>query len=909
MKSEDCSGHGVCGGGDANDGKCDCVDDYTGEGCDKAPCDLKCKKSGHGVCKLGACVCHSGWGGDNCEERTCDNDCSGHGDCSTDRTCTCEDGWSGHDCSLHVCPHKCSDHGHCYNGTCYCLGGFTGQACQTKVCPDSCSGHGMCVEGVCSCHEGFQGKSCSVAVCPSKTMFDECSGHGACVLAHLGADTKDDAKDDAKDEANGTKTTTTIKPKCFCEEGFTGSDCSLLGCSEECTSAGDAVCRNGVCYCRPGMGGDHCTRTLCERDCHGHGSCKSEGLCECDDGWRGKNCETSTCSKTCNEEEGGVATGVCEKGVCKCLPGYTGENCKQKTCGVDCNEAEGWGYCNGHDGQCYCESGYGGIDCSILLVGCPNNCNGRGACRGSESDGSSIETSIETPERCHCEDGYSGIACEVKACPIGVIQPHHALLLDTQNASVGNVTFPPSSSSSPLTFLEIVETTKKKKKKMLLLDVCSRHGVCAPGIGGLCECGAGYYGADCSCTHDCFNGGECSGGVCLCAYGWRGLNCSHTICPNDCSHRGKCVDESCECDVGFGGDGCSERRCPNSCSGHGLCDGGICICNYGHGGQDCGLEFHGNLDDMICSSSESFLNAFYNYRRVQLELASKDVDFSSLPRLNNDLQFATKSLFARQDDLREATSTKSKEYGDLTMRSVDLILLSDKQDREELQLASMDEKKINMTAVRVGKGARRKWRSELNGIIGMCVKDVPCPHNCTSHVDGLTSLPSGGYCVEGMCKCYPGWGGEDCGERECFKDCNLHGACRHGICECDKNWEGPYCTIFMDFECRESCSAKCDDLVTIDSEAGGVTPEKESCKQKCFRETCAAKKPMLSKLPLGMFILLPVLCSLFILFCLFSCRLGNFFVPDFGSAHTLSLFLSLSLSLFSLFFLLHFFYR
>jgi hypothetical protein len=102
----------------------------------------------------------------------------------------------------------------------------------------------------------------------------------------------------------------------------------------------------------------------------------------------------------------------------------------------------------------------------------------------------------------------------------------------------------------------------------------------------------------------------------------------------------------------------------------------------------------------------------------------------------------------------------------------------------------------------------------------------------------------------GKCKCYPGWGGEDCGERTCFKDCNLHGACHHGICECDKHWEGPYCTIYMDFQCRKSCSLRCDDLLTVDSEAGGLTPEKEACKQKCFRDTCAPQTPMSSTLPL-----------------------------------------------------------
>jgi hypothetical protein len=56
----------------------------------------------------------------------------------------------------------------------------------------------------------------------------------------------------------------------------------------------------------------------------------------------------------------------------------------------------------------------------------------------------------------------------------------------------------------------------------------------------------------------------------------------------------------------------------------------------------------------------------------------------------------------------------------------------------------------------------------------------------------------------------------------------------------------------MDFKCRKACSSRCDDRQTIDSEAGGLTPEKEACKQTCFREECAAAKqsPMMSSLPL-----------------------------------------------------------
>jgi hypothetical protein len=426
---------------------------------------------------------------------------------------------------------------------------------------------------------------------------------------------------------------------------------------------------------------------------------------------------------------------------------------------------EGWGYCNGHDGQCYCESGYGGIDCSIKLIGCPNNCNGNGECSGE-------------PKSCKCNTGVSGIACEVKACPVGTIQPHQLLLPIQKSPSAtgaaagsnaGNdatdaagATGATGGTGEGATGGAAASFASFLQQEEAPSPVCSQHGVCAPGIGGLCECGPGYYGEDCSCTHDCYNGGTCYGGVCMCAYGWRGLNCSHTICPNDCSKRGECVDESCKCDEGFGGLDCSERRCPNNCNGAGLCDSGVCDCNFGHGGQDCGLTFDGpsKTNDMICAASESFLNAFYNYRKIQLQMEDTTlrVDDTSMVRLNNDLQFSMKVLGVRKDDLEEAASEKSKDYATNAMKAVGSILENDKIDRRETSIAIHSGSEgtggdnlpaINMTAVRVGKAARRIWRSELNGVIGMCVKDIPCPHNCTSHVDPLTKLSSGGYCIEG----------------------------------------------------------------------------------------------------------------------------------------------------------------
>lgn len=605
-------------------------------------------------------------------------------------------------------------------------------------------------------------------------MMDECSGHGACIVGHPDSGSGAGVAAAAA-SPHGT-------PKCFCEGGFTGSDCSLLACGDDCT--GDSVCRNGVCYCAPGKGGEHCSRTLCERDCHGHGQCMDSGACRCEDGYRGKHCEIKTCTSSCAELDGGEITGVCEDDLCKCSPGYTGADCKEKTCGVKCHK----GSCNGVDGQCYCESGFGGIDCSIKLVGCPNECSGRGKC---------VETALE-PKHCDCDNGFSGIACEVKECPAGVFHEH---------ANHHNHKF-----------------------------VCSGNGVCAPGIGGVCECQPGFFGDDCSCTHDCFNGGSCFKGTCLCAVGWRGLNCSHTTCPSDCSRRGTCDGERCKCDTGFGGDDCSERRCPGNCNNHGLCDEGVCVCNSGFAGQDCSIDVRGDREARKCAASQTFMNSFYNFRRAQL-LA---IDSPRSIRLSEDAAFTAKELGVRRETLGEAA-------GEATEAVLNSLMNYEAEDRAQLAIASV--KPINMTAVRKGKTARRRWRSELNAVLGLCVKDIPCPHNCSRHVDKETHLPAGGVCQAGKCVCFPGWGSEDCGERTCFKDCNQHGQCLHGICECDKNWEGPYCSISMDFKCRESCVERCQDITTVDAEAGGMTPEKEACIQQCGNE-CQGKSSFASAPPL-----------------------------------------------------------
>ena len=106
-----------------------------------------------------------------------------------------------------------------------------------------------------------------------------------------------------------------------------------------------------------------------------------------------------------------------------------------------------------------------------------------------------------------------------------------------------------------------------------------------------CVCDDGYYGADCSCTVECQNGGTCKDGKCVCPAGFGGDDCSQKLCPKPCQNGGTCdtTTGKCKCPAGFGGDDCSQKLCPKPCQNGGTCDTttGKCKCPAGFGGGDC----------------------------------------------------------------------------------------------------------------------------------------------------------------------------------------------------------------------------------------------------------------------------------------------------------------------------------
>uniref|UniRef100_A0A7S2W9D6 EGF-like domain-containing protein n=1 Tax=Rhizochromulina marina TaxID=1034831 RepID=A0A7S2W9D6_9STRA len=171
------------------------------------------------------------------------------------------------------CPGElaCSGHGHCSGPPayrCHCARGWAAAAdCSERECPrgaawfdypltadDSahtsfveCSNRGTCDRqaGECRCEPGFTGAACQLTVCPGRQRLQlpgrataglECSGHGRCLtmrqLSHLAAtlEGEDAGLDYGSDPSNPAEWDALRLRGCYCDDGYTGADCSERLC-------------------------------------------------------------------------------------------------------------------------------------------------------------------------------------------------------------------------------------------------------------------------------------------------------------------------------------------------------------------------------------------------------------------------------------------------------------------------------------------------------------------------------------------------------------------------------------------------------------------------------------------------------------------------------------------------------
>ena len=93
-------------------------------------------------------------------------------------------------------------------------------------------------------------------------------------------------------------------------------------CGEGCHPVGGYCDQPGECQCNSGWSGTNCSVPDCPNECQ-NGACNVPNNCVCNDGWSGVNCAQPVCRKKCNST-GGLCTAP---DTCTCIAEWTGGLC------------------------------------------------------------------------------------------------------------------------------------------------------------------------------------------------------------------------------------------------------------------------------------------------------------------------------------------------------------------------------------------------------------------------------------------------------------------------------------------------------------------------------------------------------------------------------------------------------
>jgi syndecan 4 len=168
-------------------------------------------------------------------------------------------------------------------------------------------------------------------------------------------------------------------------------------CANDCSSHGACIA-NGVCTCdvrfifpsvlsriasilmrwwweQEGYSGTDCSVEACPNNCGGNGLCV-DGECCCDTWWSGADCTAPVCTYFCS----GMSYPsffllLFARPHCHRLPTGNGECVAPNVC--SCSASDETGYWTGADCD-VCQTGFTGADCKSRL--CPGDCSSHGDC-------------------------------------------------------------------------------------------------------------------------------------------------------------------------------------------------------------------------------------------------------------------------------------------------------------------------------------------------------------------------------------------------------------------------------------------------------------------------------------------------------------------------------------------------
>ena len=445
-----------------DDGACECDADWRDEDCSvyAGQCHPKCESGCFGptdadcqecIChshrnENHICVCNPDWTGPDCSQYMgyCDDACDGCngppvnteypkdvGICEQcvdnahrdeNGNCQCNSDWStASDCHLYSgpCWKNCaqptgdSDPRGCYGPTeydCYACIEHSHRSVDGYCACDA--DWGDSATGACDSYTGVCDHRCSACHGPTNADCEACTTH-----------------------ASGTP--------CTCDEGWGGKFCQYYNakCDSHCDgctgpTAGDCVrCvpnaeRNsdGDCICQPGIWAmsldddcDQCTRFIdCDPICS-YGDEDLDFARTCDGPGRG-HCYECVTNAHRNWE-----------GQCECDDGWTGPDCSDYDGECDCkcdyschgptahdcnscvanavrdNDAD-----YGLDQECVCDQWWTGDDCSIYRGPCASTCHGCSGPNADECEDCVANAYYEADGTCRCRDEWMGSDCTQK---------------------------------------------------------------------------------------------------------------------------------------------------------------------------------------------------------------------------------------------------------------------------------------------------------------------------------------------------------------------------------------------------------------------------------------------------------------------------------------------------------------
>ena len=597
---------------------------------------------------MGTCVCNELYTGRDCHHYRCLSDeCAGADDC--------------HDPAEGSAHSECGGNGACVAGSCVCETPFTAiSECTRRGCPGDglCSGRGVCRDGVCACAPGAYGEDCEIDLCSESRalrpgihveFFNEVNFNiplGSLVWQQVAF------RADSGFPYMGRDDSSFIMSGLLRLQGSSGI--YKFRCNDRHRTGQGWIDGRLVTDSQP----LHLNASTSYRFKLEVNHYSSEPYIYFD--MAGPYDTVEAAAQAGNNDWVLVpATSFVHEVRCP-------DGCSNRGCCVA-------------DGQCSCEPGFGGHDCSLDLSTCGDDAPRGGLEAGglraryySSRDFAAENLVVEQiDDRVNLGSLPPGVPTDTFSVRwIGRLQPiqtgWHVIGVSSNDRSrvrviLGGVNlFRWTEGWTTSVFLD--------KDQSYSLEVEMRKVERFSTSVDLFWSGPGFdqqtiparqlqhykEGFACGCgPQDCTNAvhGSCLNANCLCEPVFEGTQCENYKCRTDscfghddchrpdlpwggsatadCSGRGQCVAGVCDCEDGFSSlSQCERTGCPGSeleepgavCSGHGACDGDLCVCDDGYHGEDCAYTMCAAVDATLPGVHVTYFSDYNLNDRVATEV-------------------------------------------------------------------------------------------------------------------------------------------------------------------------------------------------------------------------------------------------------------------------------------------------